>query len=68
MPMIDVYATTGTFANKHQLAEELAQAVMRWDGVPEIPLFRNNTAAFVHDLPPEAISNAAGDSNFESRC
>jgi phenylpyruvate tautomerase PptA (4-oxalocrotonate tautomerase family) len=29
MPMIDVYATRGTFAEKHALAQELAAAVMR---------------------------------------
>ena len=60
MPMIDVYAAVGTFSDKHQLAQELASAVMRWEAVPDIPLFANNTAAFIHDLPPEAISNAAG--------
>ena len=64
MPMIDVYATAGTFAQKRQLAQDLAKAVMRWEGVPEIPLFLDNTAAFVHDLPADAISNAAGDSNY----
>src|SRR5712671_4394537 len=64
MPMIDVYATTGTFAQKHQLAQDLARAVMRWEGVPAIPLFLDNTAAFVHDLPADAISNAAGASNY----
>jgi phenylpyruvate tautomerase PptA (4-oxalocrotonate tautomerase family) len=60
MPMIDVYAAEGTFTDKHALARRLAQAVMRWEQVPEIPLFLDNTAAFVHDLPREAISNAAG--------
>jgi phenylpyruvate tautomerase PptA (4-oxalocrotonate tautomerase family) len=64
MPMIDVYATEGTFSNKHTLAKELAAAVMKWEAVPQIPLFLNNTAAFVHDLPAGAISNAAGDSNY----
>jgi hypothetical protein len=29
MPMIDVYATTGTFADKHPLAQQLAAAVVR---------------------------------------
>jgi hypothetical protein len=28
MPMIDVFATNHTFANKHQLAQDLAKAVM----------------------------------------
>jgi phenylpyruvate tautomerase PptA (4-oxalocrotonate tautomerase family) len=64
MPMIDVYATQGTFANKHALAHDLANAVMRWEGVPVISLFQNNTAAFIHDLPADAISNAAGASNY----
>jgi phenylpyruvate tautomerase PptA (4-oxalocrotonate tautomerase family) len=62
--MIDVYAATGTFASKHQLAQDLAKAVMRWEGVPTIPLFLDNTAAFIHELPPDAISNAAGDGNY----
>ena len=64
MPMIDVYAAEGTFGDKHMLAQRLAQAVMRWEQVPEISLFKNNTAAFVHDLPADASSNAAGDSNY----
>ena len=64
MPMIDVYAAVGTFAEKHKLAQDLANAVMRWEKVPPINLFRKNTAAFIHDLPPEAMSNAAGDSNY----
>jgi phenylpyruvate tautomerase PptA (4-oxalocrotonate tautomerase family) len=64
MPMIDVYATAGTFAQKHKLAQDLARAVMRWEGVPPIPLFLDNTAAFVHDLPADAISNAAGAANY----
>jgi phenylpyruvate tautomerase PptA (4-oxalocrotonate tautomerase family) len=62
--MIDVYATEGTFADKHTLAQNLAQAVMRWEQVPAIPLFSDNTAAFVHDLPAGAIANAAGASDY----
>lgn len=64
MPMIDVYAIAGTFNEKQELARDVAQAVMRWEGVPEIPLFADNTAAFIHDLPVGAISNAAGASNY----
>jgi phenylpyruvate tautomerase PptA (4-oxalocrotonate tautomerase family) len=62
--MVDVYAAAGTFADKHTLAQDIAKAVMRWEQVPEISLFKNNTAAFVHDLPAEAISNASGDTNY----
>jgi len=64
MPMIDVYAVEGTFSEKHALAKDLAAAVMRWEQVPQIPLFRNNTAAFIHDLPAGSVSNVSGDSNY----
>ena len=62
MPMIDVYAAAGTFSDKHRLAQDLARAVMRWEAVPEIPMFRENTAAFVRELPADAISDVAGES------
>jgi phenylpyruvate tautomerase PptA (4-oxalocrotonate tautomerase family) len=64
MPMIDVYAVEGTFADKHSLAQDLAAAVMRWEQVPDLRLFRDNTAAFVHDLPAGAISNVVGEGNY----
>lgn len=64
MPMIDVYATAGTFADPHSLAQQLATAVMTIEQVPDIPMFRNNTAAFVHDLPAGALSNVNGDSSY----
>jgi phenylpyruvate tautomerase PptA (4-oxalocrotonate tautomerase family) len=62
--MIDVYAAAGLFKDKRALARDLAQAVMRWEQVPEIPLFADNTAAFVHDLPADSISTASGQSNY----
>jgi phenylpyruvate tautomerase PptA (4-oxalocrotonate tautomerase family) len=64
MPMIDVYSAAGIFSDKHKLAQDLANAVMRWEQVPPINLFRKNTAAFIHDLPGDALTNAAGDSNY----
>jgi phenylpyruvate tautomerase PptA (4-oxalocrotonate tautomerase family) len=64
MPMIDVYATEGTFSQKHQLAQDLAAAVMRWEKVPPISLFSKNTAAFIHELKADSISNAAGERNY----
>jgi phenylpyruvate tautomerase PptA (4-oxalocrotonate tautomerase family) len=64
MPMIDVYATTGTFKAKHELAQNLAAAVMKWEQVPPISLFKNNTAAFIHELPEDSLSNVSGDSNY----
>ena len=64
MPMIDVYAAEGTFPDTHQLARELATAVMTVEQVPDIPMFRQNTAAFVHELPAAVISNVNGDSTY----
>jgi phenylpyruvate tautomerase PptA (4-oxalocrotonate tautomerase family) len=64
MPMIDVYAAGGTFADARALARGLAATLMKIEGVPDIPMFRNNTAAFIHDLPRDALSNVAGDSNY----
>jgi phenylpyruvate tautomerase PptA (4-oxalocrotonate tautomerase family) len=64
MPMIDVYAADGTFDDKHTLARDLASAVMRWEQVPDLALFRNNTAAFIHELHASAIANVNGESNY----
>ncbi len=64
MPMIDVYATSGTFADPKALARDLAATLMKIEGVPDIPMFRQNTAAFVHDLPERALSNVEGQSNY----
>jgi len=64
MPMIDVYATPGTFADTRQLATDLATAVMTVEKVPDIPMFRQNTAAFVHELQEGRLSNVDGDGNY----
>ncbi len=64
MPMIDVYATVGTFADKHELAVDLATAVMVVEGVPDISMFRQNTAAFVHELAADSLSNVDGDNTY----
>lgn len=62
MPMIDVYAPADTFADPAKLAQELATTLMEIEGVPAIPMFKTNTAAFVHT--PQAISNVAGNSDY----
>ena len=64
MPMIDVYATAGTFTDKHKLAADLAATLMAIEGVPDIPMFRQNTAGFVHELPAGDLSNVEGASNY----
>jgi phenylpyruvate tautomerase PptA (4-oxalocrotonate tautomerase family) len=62
--MIDVYAAAGTFADTHRLAVDLATAVMTIEQVPDISMFRQNTAAFVHELPAGCLSNVDGDSGY----
>jgi len=64
MPMIDVYASEGTFADKHKLAIDVAAAVKEVEQVPDIPMFRKNTAAFIHELPDGDLSNVDGDSDY----
>jgi phenylpyruvate tautomerase PptA (4-oxalocrotonate tautomerase family) len=62
--MIDVTAAAGTFADKRALTKALTAALLKWEKVPSIPLFLDNTAAFIHDLETDAIANANGDSNY----
>jgi phenylpyruvate tautomerase PptA (4-oxalocrotonate tautomerase family) len=64
MPMIDIYAATGTFADTHKLAADAAALVKGVEKVPDIPMFRQNTAAFVHEMAASAIANVDGDSNY----
>jgi phenylpyruvate tautomerase PptA (4-oxalocrotonate tautomerase family) len=64
MPMIDIYATAGTFSDPHALARDAAATVKSIEQVPDIPMFRKNTAAFVHELKAGALSNVDGDSNY----
>jgi hypothetical protein len=35
--------------------------MMRWEGVPPISLFKDNTAAFIHELGPDELGNANGE-------
>jgi phenylpyruvate tautomerase PptA (4-oxalocrotonate tautomerase family) len=60
MPMIDIYAPAGTFADPHDVAMQAATIVKTIEAVPDIPMFRQNTAGFVHELPAGAISDVEG--------
>jgi phenylpyruvate tautomerase PptA (4-oxalocrotonate tautomerase family) len=64
MPMIDVYATAGTFANPKALAQDLASTLMKIEQVPDIPMFRKNTAGFIHELPEGTLSNVEEDGDY----
>lgn len=64
MPMIDIYAAAGLFRDTKRLAREAAATVKAVEQVPDLPMFRNNTAAFVHELPPAAFANVEGADNY----
>ncbi len=64
MPMIDIYAKAGTFADTKKLVTDAAATVKNVEGVPDIPMFRKNTAGFVHELPAGSLSNVDGDENY----
>jgi len=64
MPMIDIYAAAGLFRDTAKLAADAAATVKAVEQVPDLPMFRKNTAAFVHELPPAAIANVEGESNY----
>jgi phenylpyruvate tautomerase PptA (4-oxalocrotonate tautomerase family) len=62
--MIDVYAAAGTFPHPKKLAQDLASRLRAIEKVPDIPLFRDNTAAFIHHLPSDHLSNVSGSSSY----
>lgn len=64
MPMIDIYAPKETFTDKKGLAQAAAQLMMQVEEVPQIDMFKQNTAGFVHDLDVDSYANAAGESNY----
>jgi phenylpyruvate tautomerase PptA (4-oxalocrotonate tautomerase family) len=64
MPMIDVYAPAGTFNDHAALAQRLATTLMSIEQVPNLPMFRENTAAFIHELPAGAIANVDGGGDY----
>ncbi len=62
MPMIDVYAAADMFpaGTDRALGEALTLAVLRAEGVPKPgPFHANNTAAYIHRMPAEAVQTAA---------
>ena len=63
MPMIDVTARAGTFDDKPALVKALTAAMMKWEQVPLIDMFTDNTASFIHELPADAFGDANGNSN-----
>ena len=64
MPMIDVYAAAGLSATSTRSPVTWHGTLMTIEQVPDIPMFRQNTAAFVHELPADSLSNVDGDSTY----
>jgi len=64
IPMIDIHATTGTFADTRNLAMEAANVVKTVVQAPNIAMFRKNTAAVVHELPAGALANIERDASY----
>jgi phenylpyruvate tautomerase PptA (4-oxalocrotonate tautomerase family) len=61
MPIIDIYASADLFpvGTDRTLAEDLTGALLRAEGVTSpSPLHLDNTAAYVHRLPPTAVHTA----------
>jgi len=61
MPMIDVYAPADLFpeGSDRQIAAELTAALLRAEGVETPgPAHLDNTAAYLHRLPPDAVHTA----------
>ena len=64
MPMIDVYAPADLFpaGAERGLAERLTAALLRAEGVTEpAAAHLDNTGAYLHRLPPEAVHTAGTD-------
>ena len=65
MPMIDVYVAADLLpagADRH-VGEALTRAVLRAEGVAAPgPFHLDNTAAYIHRLPPSAVQTAASAS------
>ena len=60
MLMIDIYGTVGTFA-AGKLAPKRSKGV---ENVPDIPMFRQNTAAFVHENGRRGHRDFDGDGGY----
>jgi hypothetical protein len=45
--MIDIYASEGVFADGQKLTKAAAAIIMDVEQVPDIPMFRKNTAGFL---------------------
>src|ERR1700738_4215903 len=64
MPMIDIYAVAGTFADPKQLAMDAATTVKTIEGVPDIQRFRKKPAGVVDKFLAGTLANVDGDETY----
>src|SRR6266481_8502063 len=64
MSMIDIYAAAGTFTDTYKLVVDVVVLIKTVEGVPDIAMFRKNTAAFIHEMPRGTMANVDGDENY----
>jgi phenylpyruvate tautomerase PptA (4-oxalocrotonate tautomerase family) len=63
MPAIDVYAPQGLLptGSNRPLARALTEALLEAEGAPLVDPYLENTAAYVHELPADAVHTAGTD-------
>ena len=63
MPVIDVFVPEGLLpaGSERPLARALTEALLEAEGAPLADPFLENTAAYVHELPPAAVHTAGTD-------
>jgi phenylpyruvate tautomerase PptA (4-oxalocrotonate tautomerase family) len=64
MPAIDITAPAGLFpaGTERQLAKELTEALLAAEGAPLAAPYLENTAAYLHLMPANAVHTASTDS------
>ena len=63
MPMIELTATAGTLTDEGRASvqRDLARALLRWEGAPDIEFFRTAAWTYLHELPAGAQVTVADD-------
>jgi phenylpyruvate tautomerase PptA (4-oxalocrotonate tautomerase family) len=63
MPMIQLTAPADTLTSdgRDTVQRALAAALLRWEGAPDIPMFRSLAWSYLHELPRGAQTTADDD-------
>jgi phenylpyruvate tautomerase PptA (4-oxalocrotonate tautomerase family) len=65
MPKVDVTIPEGQLSDdaRTELPEQLAAALLRWEGAPDTEFFRSISWAHLHELPAAAIRTPDGEAS-----